>query len=68
MRFFALPKMVPGTDKQKNMAIIQKYENFVLDKQLNTDIRKKTRNDFYDKLSSGSIENRGCDIDIDSLD
>ena len=66
--FFCITKIVPGTDKQENMDIIQKYENFVLDKQINTDARKKTRNDFYNKLSSGSIENRGCDIDIDSLD
>ena len=66
--FFCITKIVQGTDKQENMDIIQKYENFVLDKQINTDARKKTRNDFYNKLSSGSIENRGCDIDIDSLD
>src|SRR3989339_1950799 len=64
--FFCITKIVQGTDKQENMDIIQKYENFVLDKQINTDARKKTRNDFYNKLSSGSIENRGCDIDIDS--
>ena len=66
--FFCITKIVQGTDKQENMDIIQKYENFVLDKQINTDARKKTRNDFYNKLSSGSIENRGCDVDIDSLD
>ena len=66
--FFCITKIVQGTDKQENMGIIQKYENFVLDKQINTDARKKTRNDFYNKLSSGSIENRGCDVDINSLD
>ena len=66
--FFCITKIVQGTDKQENMDIIQKYENFVLDKQINTDARKKTRNDFYNKLSSGSIENRGCDVDINSLD
>ncbi|MSU45327.1 MAG: hypothetical protein EXS47_01730 [Candidatus Zambryskibacteria bacterium] len=65
--FFCITKIVPGNDKQKNMITIKQYENFVLDRQINTDARKKARNDFYKNLGNGSVGNSNCDIDINSL-
>lgn len=65
--FFCITKIVLGSDKQENMVAIKKYEDFVLARQLNTEARKKARDDFYTHLSSGSVEDSGCDVDITSL-
>lgn len=65
--FFCLTKIVQGEDKQKNMTIIQRYENFLLDAQFNTVERKNTRDNFYEKLESGSVGEVKCDIDTEAL-
>lgn len=46
---------------------IDKYINFVKDRQLNTDIREKERSDFFKQLGSYHSLDSICDIDYTTL-
>ena len=46
---------------------IEKYGQFVIDLQFNTDKRKKAHKDFYSHLESGSTGESSCDIELSSL-
>ncbi|OHA80177.1 MAG: hypothetical protein A2747_00940 [Candidatus Yonathbacteria bacterium RIFCSPHIGHO2_01_FULL_44_41] len=54
-------------DMDKFMRETEKNENFVKDRQLNTEERKNYLHNFYKYVGSYSASNDGCDIDVSEL-
>lgn len=55
------------SDMKKFIADMDKYDNFVKSRQINTEQRDKYMDDFYKNLGSYSSSNEGCDIDSSIL-
>ena len=55
------------SDMKKFIADMDKYDNFVKSRQINTEQRDKNMDDFYKNLGSYSSSNEGCDIDSSIL-
>src|SRR3989338_8865063 len=51
------------SNMKKFIADMDKYDNFVKSRQINTEQRDKYMDDFYKNLGSYSSSNEGCDID-----
>ena len=66
--FFCSSKLVNEDGGEDAVIIaIEKYGQFVIDLQFNTDKRKKAHKDFYSHLESGSTGESSCDIELSSL-
>ena len=55
------------SDLKKFLADMESYRNFVTERQINTEERKKYKKDFYDQLGSYSASHESCDLDISAL-
>ena len=64
-----VPRKSPESSREySDIEKIDVFINFVKNKQLNTDIRKKARKDFVEKIGSYSeSENEVCDINFSAL-
>lgn len=58
---------ISDPDTEKYLATLHSHENFVKQRQVNTDERKKYQNDFYQHLGSYTSPREGCDLDISTL-
>lgn len=62
-----VPRESPESSRNSNdMSKIDSYINFIESKQINTDERKKTEQDFYKDVRSYELQS-GCDIDLSTL-
>ena len=63
-----IPRKTPESAREySDIEKIDVYINFVKNKQLNTEERKKARTDFYEKIGSYNSLPRVCDIDYSLL-
>ena len=63
-----IPRKTPESAREySDIEKIDVYINFVKNKQLNTEERKKERSDFYEKIGSYNSLPRVCDIDYSLL-
>lgn len=63
-----VPRKTPESSRSSlEMSKINSYTNFVKERQLNTEQRKKYRSTFYDHLGSYSLDDSSCDVSLIDL-
>lgn len=65
--YLCIGEITSRNDKQKFIEIGNKLHSFVETKQLNTDSRKRAREEFYKSLKSGDVPNDYCDLTLSTL-
>jgi hypothetical protein len=66
--FFCIAKIIPTSGEGSVIFAIEKYGDFILNMQFDTETRRGAHKDFYKYLKSGRIDDSvPCDIDLASL-
>ena len=65
--YLCIGEITPRSDMKQFIEIGDKLHSFVEVKQLNTDFRRKAREEFYKSLKSGEVPNDYCDFNLSTL-